>query len=80
MGNKTPAGLLMSASECRLILDERLPFGAMTGLAVDYFESAHIRLKAVYSVDFLRRGGNYSGAGIDGVCRCRIISTGVVPN
>lgn len=51
----------MSADEFRDVLDERLPFGAMMGLSVDYFESDHVRLRAVYSERFLRPGGTISG-------------------
>jgi uncharacterized protein (TIGR00369 family) len=58
---ETPAGLLMSVSEFRKILDERLPFGEMMGLSVDYFQSDHVRLRAVYSERFLRPGGTIAG-------------------
>lgn len=56
-----PAELLMSADEFRDVLDERLPFGEMMGLSVDYFESDHVRLRAVYSERFLRPGGTIAG-------------------
>lgn len=55
------AELLMSADEFRDVLDERLPFGEMMGLSVDYFESDHVRLRAVYSERFLRPGGTIAG-------------------
>jgi uncharacterized protein (TIGR00369 family) len=51
----------MSADEFRDVLDERLPFGEMMGLSVDYFESDHVRLRAVYSERFLRPGGTIAG-------------------
>lgn len=51
----------MSADEFCEILDERLPFGEMMGLAVDYFQSDHVRLRAVYSERFLRPGGTIAG-------------------
>ncbi|MFT5893751.1 MAG: hypothetical protein ACI8VW_000617 [bacterium] len=57
----TPADLLMSADEFREILDERLPFGEMMGLSVDYFQSDHVRLRAVYNERFLRPGGTIAG-------------------
>lgn len=57
----TPAGLLLGADEFCKILDDRLPFGKMMGLAVDYFQSDHVRLRAVYSERFLRPGGTIAG-------------------
>lgn len=51
----------MNAEQFREILDERLPFGEMMGLSVDYFKSDHVRLRAVYSERFLRPGGTIAG-------------------
>lgn len=59
--NTTPAGLLLNADEFREILDERLPFGEMMGLSVDYFASDHVRLRAIYNERFLRPGGTIAG-------------------
>ena len=59
--NTTPAGLLLNADEFRGILDERLPFGEMMGLSVDYFASDHVRLRAIYNERFLRPGGTIAG-------------------
>jgi uncharacterized protein (TIGR00369 family) len=61
MVKTAPVELLMSADEFRGVLDERLPFGEMMGLSVDYFESDHVRLRAVYSERFLRPGGTIAG-------------------
>jgi uncharacterized protein (TIGR00369 family) len=59
--SNSPAELRMSADEFRVILDERLPFGEMMGLVVDYFHSDHVRLRAKYSERFLRPGGTIAG-------------------
>jgi uncharacterized protein (TIGR00369 family) len=51
----------MSADEFRRVLDERLPFGEMMGIGVDYFQIDHVRLRAKYSDRFLRPGGTIAG-------------------
>ena len=53
--------LLLDVETFRAILDERLPFAEMMGLAVDYFAADHVRLRAVYSERFLRPGGTIAG-------------------
>lgn len=58
---ETPVRLLMNAAEFRHILDDRLPFGEMMGLSVDYFQADHVRLRAVYNERFLRPGGTIAG-------------------
>ena len=53
--------LLLTADEFRRLMDERLPFAAMMGLAVDAFEPRSVRLRAVYDQRFLRPGGTVAG-------------------
>ena len=53
--------LQLDVDTFRAILDERLPFAEMMGLAVDYFAADHVRLRAVYSEQFLRPGGTIAG-------------------
>ena len=55
------AALLMSAGEFATILDERLPFAQLMGLAVDSFTEEHVFMRAVYSERFLRPGGTVAG-------------------
>ena len=51
----------MSVAQFRNIMDARLPFAEMLGLEVDYFQTDHVRLRAVYSERFLRPGGTIAG-------------------
>lgn len=53
--------LLLDEQGFRAILDERLPFGEMMGIVVDYFAEDHVRLRALYSDRFLRPGGTIAG-------------------
>ncbi len=53
--------LQLDVETFRTILDERLPFAGMMGIAVDYFAADHVRLRAVYSERFLRPGGTIAG-------------------
>ena len=55
------SGLLLSADEFATILDERLPFAQLMGLAVDHFADDHVLMRAVYSERFLRPGGTVAG-------------------
>lgn len=42
-------------------MSERLPFAKLMGLAVEYFEHDHVRLRATYDEQFLRPGGTIAG-------------------
>ena len=53
--------LLMNAEQFATILDERLPFAQLMGLAVDSFAQDHVLMRAVYSERFLRPGGTVAG-------------------
>jgi len=53
--------LLLTEQAFRDILDERLPFAEMMGIAVDYFAEDHVRLRALYDERFLRPGGTIAG-------------------
>lgn len=53
--------LQLDVETFQTILDERLPFAQMMGLAVDYFAADHVRLRAIYSERFLRPGGTIAG-------------------
>ncbi len=55
------SSLLMDEDAFREILDERLPFAGMMGIAVDYFAEDHVRLRALYDERFLRPGGTIAG-------------------
>ncbi len=63
---KSPV-LQLDVETFRAILDERLPFAELMGLAVDYFAADHVRLRAVYSERFLRPGGTIAGPVIMGL-------------
>lgn len=54
-------GLLLSEEQFREIAEASLPFAKMMGIEVDYFRLDHVRLRAVYSEDFLRPGGTIAG-------------------
>ena len=53
--------LLLSAEQFDQILDERLPFAQLMGLAVEHFAHDHVLMRAVYSERFLRPGGTVAG-------------------
>ncbi len=53
--------LLLTEEAFRDILDERLPFAGMMGIAVDHFADDHVRLRAQYNERFLRPGGTIAG-------------------
>ncbi|MFK8080404.1 MAG: PaaI family thioesterase [Granulosicoccus sp.] len=53
--------LLLDADTFATMLDERLPFAKLMGLAVDEFHEDHVILRAVYSERFLRPGGTVAG-------------------
>lgn len=53
--------LLLDADGFRQILDERLPFAQLMGLAVDAFEPDHVLLRSIYDERFLRPGGTVAG-------------------
>lgn len=53
--------LLLDEQGFRDIMDARLPFANMMGMAVDYFRDDHVRMRAVYSDRFLRPGGTIAG-------------------
>ncbi|MGQ7843404.1 PaaI family thioesterase [Granulosicoccus sp. 3-233] len=55
------SSLLLSEEAFREILDERLPFAGMMGIAVDYFADDHVRLRARYNERLLRPGGTIAG-------------------
>ena len=56
-----PEGLLLDVAAFRDIVDARLPFAELMGIAVDYFKFDHVRLRAVYNERFLRPGGTIAG-------------------
>ena len=53
--------LMLDAEGFAKILDERLPFAQLMGLAIDAIEVNHVILRAVYSDRFLRPGGTVAG-------------------
>lgn len=53
--------LLLSADEFATIVDERLPFATLMGLAVEHFAPDHVLMRAVYDERFLRPGGTVAG-------------------
>jgi len=53
--------LLLDADAFATILDERLPFAELMGLAVDEFHDDYVILRAIYSERFLRPGGTLAG-------------------
>jgi len=55
------SALRLSAEQFNLILDERLPFAQLMGLAVEHFAHDHVLMRAVYSERFLRPGGTVAG-------------------
>lgn len=55
------SSLLLDEAAFREILDERLPFAGMMGIAVDYFADDHVRLRARYDERYLRPGGTIAG-------------------
>ena len=52
---------MLDAQGFATILDERLPFAQLMGLAIDVIESDHVLMRAVYSERFLRPGGTIAG-------------------
>lgn len=56
-----PDALLLDVIAFREIVDARLPFAELMGIAVDYFELDHVRLRALYNERFLRPGGTIAG-------------------
>ena len=54
-------GLLLDAQGFATILDERLPFAQLMGLAIDAIETDHVLMRAQYSERFLRPGGTIAG-------------------
>ncbi|MFK7858760.1 MAG: PaaI family thioesterase [Granulosicoccus sp.] len=62
MSESRPASkLLLDADTFATILDERLPFAQLMGLAVDEFHDDYVTMRAVYSERFLRPGGTVAG-------------------
>jgi uncharacterized protein (TIGR00369 family) len=63
VSDKTPPEnmLKLDAPGFKEILDERLPFAQLMGLAVDAIESDHVIMRAVYNERFLRPGGTIAG-------------------
>jgi len=57
----TQTRLKLDAKGFNDILDERLPFAQLMGIAVDAIEADHVMLRAVYSERFLRPGGTVAG-------------------
>ena len=55
------AGLMLDAQGFATILDERLPFAQLMGLAIEAIEADHVLMRAVYSERFLRPGGTIAG-------------------
>jgi len=53
--------LMMTVQEFKDIMDARLPFAQMMGIEAEYFQSDHVRIRAVYSDQFLRPGGTVAG-------------------
>ena len=53
--------IMLDAQDFAKILDERLPFAQLMGLAIDAIEVNHVILRAVYSDRFLRPGGTVAG-------------------
>lgn len=53
--------LLLDVDGFKRILDERLPFAQLMGLAVDAFEHDHVLMRSVYDERFLRPGGTVAG-------------------
>ena len=56
-----PEDLKLNKAEFCNIVDARLPFAALMGIEVDYFQQDHVRLRAVYHERFLRPGGTIAG-------------------
>lgn len=56
-----PTPLRLDAESFAVILDERLPFARLMGLAVESFTEEHVTIRACYSEKFLRPGGTISG-------------------
>ena len=52
---------LLTLEQFRTLMDERLPFAAMMGLAIDAIEPRAVRMRAVYDERFLRPGGTVAG-------------------
>ena len=52
---------LLTLEQFRTLMDERLPFAAMMGLAIDAIEPHAVRMRAVYDERFLRPGGTVAG-------------------
>ena len=52
---------MLDAQGFATILDERLPFAQLMGLAIDVIETDHVLMRAVYSERFLRPGGTIAG-------------------
>ena len=67
MSNQSPPpdnmdnSLLLNADEFARIMDDRLPFAQLMGLAVDHFALDHVLVRAVYNERFLRPGGTVAG-------------------
>jgi len=55
------AELRLTAGEFRVLMDERMPFCALMGIAVDAIDLRTVRLRAVYDERFLRPGGTIAG-------------------
>ncbi len=55
------AQLLLDVESFRQILNERLPFAQLMGLAVDAFEHDHVLMRSIYDERFLRPGGTVAG-------------------
>lgn len=53
--------LLLDADGFATIVEQRLPFAELMGLAVDEFCEDHVTLRAKFSERFLRPGGTVSG-------------------
>ena len=52
---------MLDAQGFSTIMDERLPFAQLMGLAIDAIEPDHVLMRAVYSERFLRPGGTIAG-------------------
>lgn len=59
--NTLPPTLLLDAEGFNRILEERLPFAQLMGLAVDSFTPEFVIMRALYSERFLRPGGTIAG-------------------